>query len=141
AKELFAKDREQFDTNKDYMLGARAEPSSNPNSYPMTDETMFPSTVSIWLNGTKVQTTTLNDDPADHKGILSWHHQLQDKKLREAGSYGYLTKVPVSKRMLKDAASTGKLTVEIRTEGEGGVAVYGKSFGRWPVDPSIVLKY
>jgi hypothetical protein len=141
AKELFAKDREQFDTNKDYMLGARAEPSSNPNSYPMTDETMFPSTVSIWVNGTKVQTTTLSDDPADHRGILSWHHQLQDKKLREAGSYGYLTKVPVSRRMLKDAATTGKLTVEIRTEGEGGVAVYGKSFGRWPVDPSIVLKY
>lgn len=141
AKELFAKDREQFDTNKDYMLGARAEPSSNPNAYPMTDETMFPSQVSVWVNGTKVHTVTLSDDPADHRGILSWHHQLQDKKLREAGSYGYLTKVPLSRRVLKDAATTGKIVVELRTEGEGGIAVYGKSFGRYPVDPSVVLKY
>ena len=141
AKELFAKDREAFDTDKDYMLGARAEPSSNPNAYPMTDETMFPSTVSIWVNGVKAQTVTLADDPADHRGILSWHHQLKDKKLREAGSYGYLTKVSLSRRALKDAAITGKIVVEIRAEGEGGVAVYGKSFGRWPVDPAVVVKY
>ena len=32
----------------------------------------------------------LPDDPADHRGILSWHAQLRDRKLREAGSYGYL---------------------------------------------------
>ncbi len=139
AKELFAKDRQEFDTDKDWMLGARAEPSANPNSYPMTDETMFPSTVSIWINGSKVQTVKLADDPADHRGVLSWHNQLQDKKLREAGSYGYLVKVPVTKRMLKDAALTGKLVVELRTEGEGGVAVYGKKFGRYAVDPSVVF--
>lgn len=141
AKELFAKDREEFDTDKDYMLGARAEPSSNPNSYPMSDETKFPSTVSIWINGSKAQTVTLKDDPADHRGFLSWHNQLRDKKLREAGSYGYLTRVAITKRMLKDAALTGKLEVEIRTEGEGGVAVYGKKFGRYAVDPSVVLRY
>lgn len=141
AKELFAKDRETFDTNKDYMLGAKAEPSSNPNSYPMSDETMFPSTISVWINGVKVLTTTLPDDPADHRGVLSWHHQLQDKKLREAGSFGYLTKVPVSKKILKQALSEGKLVVQIRAEGEGGVAVYGKSFGRYATDPSLIVKF
>ncbi|MDA0196680.1 MAG: glycoside hydrolase family 2 [Bacteroidetes bacterium] len=141
SKELFAKDRETFDRNKDYMKGARAEPSSNPNSYPMSDEAMFPSTVSISMNGSKVQPLTLPDDPADHRGMLSWHHQLKDKKLREAGSYGYLTKVAISKRTLKEASDKGKLVIRITAQGEGGIAVYGKSFGRYPFDPSLVVKY
>ena len=86
-------------------------------------------------------TTTLKDDPADHRGVLSWHHQLKDRKLREAGSYGYLTKVAISKKQLKAAAEKGELVIRLKTEGDGGIAVYGKSFGRYPVDPSLVLKY
>lgn len=141
AKELFDKDRAQdFKKEQDYMLGDRVSPSSNPNSYPMTDETKFPSKISISINGTKALTTTLADDPADHRGVLSWHHQLQDRKLQEAGSYGYLVKVPVSKQLLRQAAKNGKLVVRIQTEGEGGVAVYGKEFGRYPLDPSLVVK-
>jgi len=122
------------------MKGSRVAPSSNPNSYPMTDETMFPSKVSIWVNGQKTLTTTLVDDPADHRGILSWHHQPQDGKLREAGSYGYLVRVPINKRILKNAVKNGKLTIKIMSEEEGGVAIYGKEFGRYPFDPSLVLK-
>jgi predicted transcriptional regulator len=123
-----------------YMLGAKASPSGNPNSYPMTDETMFPSKIEVTINGEKALNTTLPDDPADHRGVLSWHHQLTDKKLREAGSYGFLTKVPVSKKQLKSAVESGKLVVRIKTVGEGGIAVYGKSFGRYPLDPSLVMK-
>ena len=123
------------------MLGGKASPSGNPNSYPMTDEKLFPSKISITLNGEAALTTTLPDDPADHRGVLSWHHQLKDRKLREAGSYGYLTKVFVSKKQLKAAIEKGELVIHIKTEGNGGVAVYGKSFGRYPVDPSVVLKY
>ena len=122
------------------MLGAKASPSGNPNSYPMTDETLFSSKINISINGESALTTTLADDPADHRGVLSWHHQLKDKKLREAGSYGYLVKVPVSKKQLKAAMDKGELTINIKTEGYGGVAVYGKSFGRYPLDPSLVLK-
>jgi len=140
AKELFVKDRDQQEkTDVDYMLGAKASPSGNPNSYPMTDETLFPSKISITINGTQALTTTLKDDPADHRGVLSWHHQLKDRKLREAGSYGYLVKVPVTKQQLKAAVEKGELKVRISTLGEGGVAVYGKSFGQYPVDPSLVL--
>lgn len=141
AKELFVKDMKEFEGGQDYMLGAKAAPSGNPNAYPMTDEKMFPSNVSIAVNGTRIMTANLPDDPADHRGFLSWHHQLQDKKLREAGSYGYLIRVPLSKNLLRAAAKEGKLIVRISSEGEGGVAVYGSSFGQYPFDPSLVLKY
>ncbi|MBK7653478.1 MAG: hypothetical protein IPJ20_25910 [Flammeovirgaceae bacterium] len=103
-------------------------------------ETLFPSKIVISVNGETALTTTLKDDPADHRGVLSWHHQLKDKKLREAGSYGYLIKVPVSKAQLKAAVEKGSLLLRLETNGKGGIAVYGKSFGRYPLDPSLVLK-
>jgi hypothetical protein len=141
AKELFVKDRDQKEkTDVDFMLGGKASPSGNPNSYPMTDETLFPSKVAISINGETVSTTTLPDDPADHRGVLSWHYQLKDKKLREAGSYGYLTKVPISSKLLKGAIEKGELVIQLKALGEGGLAVYGKSFGRYPIDPSLVMK-
>lgn len=141
AKELFVKDRSKAEeTTGDFMLGAKASPSGNPNSYPMTDETLFPSTISITINGEAAVTKVLTDDPADHRGVLSWHHQLKDKKLREAGSYGYLIKVLMSKEQLKKGFEKGEMVVQLKTIGTGGIAVYGKSFGRFPWDPSIVLK-
>jgi len=141
AKELFVKDMDMKErTDVDYMLGGIASASANVNSYPMTDEKLFPSKVKITVNGETVLTTTLPDDPADHRGVLSWHHQLKDRKLREAGSYGYLTKVPISKKQIQGALAKGELTIRIQTEGVGGIAVYGKSFGRYPLDPSVVMK-
>lgn len=141
AKELFVKDMEEFDEEQDYMLGSQVAPSSNPNAYPMTDKQATPSNVSITINGVKMMTAILPDDPADHRGFLSWHHQLQDKKLREAGSYGYLIRVPVSKRLLRQANKDNKLVIRVASEDEGGVAIYGKSFGQYAIDPSLVLKY
>ena len=140
AKQLFVKDQEDYDANQDFMKGSRVAPSSNPNAYPMSDETMFPSEINIRVDGRKVATQVLPDDPADHRGILSWHHQLKDRKLREAGSYGYLIKVPLTRGQMRRAARDGQLTVRLETERQGGIAIYGKSFGRYPFDPCLVIK-
>ena len=140
AKEFFVKDQEEYERSQDFMKGSIESPSANPNSYPMTDERLYPSKISVSINGQKVYTITLADDPADHRGVLSWHHQLKDRKLREAGSYGYLIKVPIEQGMLQSAFQEGELVVLLQTEGEGGIAVYGKEFGRYALDPSLVLK-
>jgi len=141
AKQLFDKDRgEDFEKDQDYMLGAKVSPHKNPNAYPMTDETLFASVVKIDVNGKTVKSETLPDDPADHRGVLSWNSQLKDKKLREAGSYGYLIKVPISAAVLKQSAAQGFLSLKLSTVAEGGLAIYGSDFGRYPINPSIVIK-
>ena len=61
-------------------------------------------------------------------------------KLNEAGSYGYLIKVPISNDELISSIKEGYLTIRIQTEGEGGIAIYGKSFGRYPINPSLIIK-
>jgi hypothetical protein len=140
AKQLFVKDREGVDlTDMDYMLGAIAEPSQNKNSYPMTDDTKFGSEVQISINGEVVRNVVLEDDPADHRGILSWHSQKEDLLLHEAGSYGYLVKVSLSKNQIKTLKKTNKLAVRLSVKNGGGLAVYGKDFGRYPFNPSLVL--
>lgn len=139
AKELFVKDQESYNRDQDFMKGSKVAPSSNPNSYPMTDETMFSSDIKIHINGQQIQEQTLSDDPADHRGVLSWHAQFQDKKLREAGSYGYLIKIPLNAEMRKSIANQGSLKVKLEASGDGGLAIYGKDFGRYPLDPSLVV--
>ena len=141
AKQLFDKDKElAFNRNADYMLGAKESPHKNPNAYPMTDEKLFPSIIDVFINGQKTKTVTLPDDPADSRGVLSWNSQLKDKKLREAGSYGYLVKVPISKNDLKKSLAQGYLDLKIQTQGEGGLAIYGEDFGRYPINPSVIIK-
>jgi hypothetical protein len=141
AKELFVKDREQYETDQDFMKGSRVAPSSNPNSYPMTDETLFPTEIAVSVNGVAMATALLQDDPADHRGVLSWHYQLRDGKLREAGSYGYLVKVPLSEEVVQSALNGDRtLTVRLEATGQGGLAVYGRQFGRYALDPGLVYQ-
>lgn len=140
AKQLFVKDMEDYQREQDFMRGSVVASSANPNSYPMTDETVFPSEIVVSIGDREVLSAMLPDDPADHRGVLSWHHQLKDRKLREAGSYGYLISVPLDEQVVQEAIQHGALEVKIRTTGEGGIAVYGKEFGRYPLDPSLVLR-
>jgi hypothetical protein len=143
AKQLFGKDRENAGAIEgDYMRGrGTVDPSRNPNAYPMTDETLFPSSVRVRVNGVLAGEQLLADDPADHRGILSWHNQLRDRKLREAGSYGELLRVAVPREALERAAASGELVLRLEVDEAlpGGLAIYGKRFGRYPLDPTLVF--
>lgn len=141
AKELFVKDREQYESDQDFMKGSRVAPSSNPNAYPMTDLQRHPTELRVHMNGEETAVVTLQDDPADHRGVLSWHYQLRDGKLREAGSYGYLVKVPVPEQAVRAALQGDRgITVRLEARGGGGVAVYGRQFGRYAIDPGLVYE-
>jgi len=143
AKQLFGKDQDDKTAlSGDYMRGEGTfDPSRNPNAYPMTDETKYPSAVRITANGLPAGRYELPDDPADHRGILSWHYQLKDRKLREAGSYGYLLQAGIPKEALQAAAKSGELIIRLTVdEGlPGGLAIYGAEFGRFRVEPTVVL--
>jgi hypothetical protein len=119
------------------------DPGHNPNSYPMTDDKKHPSKVEITLNGTGSLSIPLEDDPADHRGVLSWLSQKEDETLHEAGSYGYLVTVHFGEEAVKKAAQEGvarvKLMVSEYSDTGGGLSVYGEKFGRYPIDPTVVF--
>ncbi|MFC1561042.1 glycoside hydrolase family 2 protein [Candidatus Latescibacterota bacterium] len=123
------------------------DPGYSPNSYPMTDGKKHSSTVTITLNDQDGQNVQLEDDPADHRGLLSWINQIPGEfswTLDEAGSYGYLVRIKFSDETVEKAVKEGvfriKLAVNESSENSGGLAVYGEHFGRYPFDPTIIMK-
>jgi hypothetical protein len=143
AKRLNGKDRDTTATEAgDYMRGGGFhDRSRNPNSYPMTSESKFPSAVTVHVNGRLAGRRELEDDPADSRGILSWHAQPRDGRLHEAGSYGQLLRVPLPAEAVAQAARTGELLVRLEVDDAlaGGLAVYGARFGRYPLDPTVLF--
>ena len=139
AKRLNAKDSADLDKgvrDLDCMLGGGfADRSKNPNSYPQTSVDKWAGAVKVFANGTLIKTVALPDDPADHRGILSWAAQSRTTAvLNEAGSYGWLVEAEIPAEVL----STGKGSVTIRLEAEDhGLAIYGAQFGRLPFDPYV----
>lgn len=143
AKRLNGKDRDTTRSQGDYMRGGGYhDRSANRNAYPMTSATYkYPSAVTVRVNGAVMGRYDLADDPADSRGILSWHAQLYDGYLREAGSYGELLRVPLSAGVIANAEKTGYFTVRLEVSDAlpGGLAIYGRAFGRYPVDPTVVI--
>ncbi len=142
AKQLFGKDK-GVEVGGDYMRGKGTfDNSANKNAYPMTDETEFPSAVRVRINGQAIGVFDLADDPADSRGILSWHSQKQDRRLHEAGSYGYVVdaKIPVS--VLQKAQQNGELVIRLEVDDSlpHGLALYGERFGRYMMDPTLVFQ-
>jgi hypothetical protein len=143
AKRLNGKDRDTSSAGGgDYMRGGGFhDPSRNPNSYPMTGTTPFPSAVTVRVNGVVAGRWELPDDPADSRGILSWHAQPHDGHLSEAGSYGELLRVPIPAEALTSGAHTGEVVVRLEVDEAlpGGLAIYGARFGRYPLDPTVLF--
>ena len=143
AKKLFGKDIEGAKKQEGSFMRGKGthDPSSNPNAYPMTDEQTYPSAVRIRVGGEVVGIYELPDDPADHRGILSWNAQKRDGTLTEAGSYGYLISAPIPSHLLKKAAEEGEIVVRLEADEAiaGGIAVYGEEFGRYPLDPTLAF--
>ena len=117
------------------------DPSRNPNSYPMTDTYKDPTLVKVKVNGQVVDVFYLEDDPADHRGVLSWHSQPRDGILREAGSYGYLLQIPDSPGATQKTPD-GKVNIRFEVDEAlpGGLAIYGKRFGRYALDPTLLFE-
>jgi hypothetical protein len=143
SKQLYGKDRADGGRIAgDFMRGKGTyDPSLNPNAYPMTDGRTFRSAVTVRVNGVIAGRDTLDRDPADHRGILSWHFQQHDRRLREAGSYGRLLRVTVPRPAIERAAAAGTLVIRLEVDPSlpGGLAIYGRHFGRYPFDPTIVF--
>ena len=121
--------------------GGLHDRSRNPNSYPMTSAEKFPSAVTVRVNGVDAGNWKLDDDPADSRGILSWHAQPHDGHLYEAGSYGQLLRVPIPAAAIAAAARGGELIVRLEVSDAlpGGLAIYGAHFGRYPLDPTVLF--
>jgi len=145
AKELFGKDRPQgAAVEGDFMRGKGThDPGLNSNAYPMTDTQLHPSAVRVRVNGQPAGAFDLPDDPADHRGLVSWLSQKREAKprLSEAGSYGYVVRATVPAPALAEAAQAGELVVRLEVDAAlpGGLAVYGAGSGRYAIDPTVVL--
>jgi len=143
AKRLNGKDRDTSAVaHGDYMLGGGFhDRSANPNSYPMTSAYRYPSAVSVSVNGVFAGREELADDPADSRGILSWHAQRHDGHLHEAGSYGQLLRVPIPDAAFAAAERSHAIVVRLTVSDAlpGGLAIYGARFGRYPVDPTVLF--
>ncbi len=142
SKRLNAKDRKnvKLSSDLDYMVGGGyRDPSANENSYPMTSTYKYAGEVVISVNGVDCGTVQLENDPADHRGILSWASQPRDRTLKEAGSYGYLVKVNIPAGAIEKAKKEGKLVLRLASNKDTGLALYGESFGRYPMDLTFVI--
>ncbi len=131
------------------------DPGYGKNSYPQTDTRLHRSLVKITANDQLIEEAELTDDPADHRGILSWMNQKHgwewgssDQsipwKLEEAGSYGFLIKATLDAIAEKSALETGKtvirLIVDETSSSRGGLSVYGKESGRYPMDLTLIIR-
>ena len=147
AKEKFGKDKEGDSINGDFMLGGGTfDHCKSANAYAMTDNILWPSKIVVTVNGVEIGKCDLADDPADHRGILSWAAQPNVRQIREGGSYGELVrlKIPIDRlpaeEILRARAAVIRITVPAE-DLDGGLAIYGKDFGRYPLDPTVVLTF
>jgi hypothetical protein len=122
----------------DFFNGRHTDRGDFVNSYWMTDESQFPSTVDVLVDGEKIRTLYLQNDYADARGVLSWHAQSQPRRIDEAGSYGQAFRIEIPSRLIPPMLECGVCTLSFCVTGDGGLALYDRGSGRYPF--GIVLK-
>jgi len=114
---------------------------TNPLDYPQTDGKLWPSDITISLNGVPFHQVTVNNDYADALGVLSHVANFQH------GSRGETLDVPITDKALDalNAALNGNRVVTLRFEVKpdaqhpGGLALYGADMGSNPCNPALVF--
>ncbi|MBB3108828.1 hypothetical protein FHS18_000880 [Paenibacillus phyllosphaerae] len=115
------------------MHGANAQVETNPNTYYMTDEERHESRIHVLVDGERIGSFLLPDDPSDSRGVLSWHYQAAANRLDEAGSYGYLCRAVIPGRLSAKLDRNRAFKLELQAE-NGGLSLYGRNAGRYPID-------
>jgi hypothetical protein len=150
AKQTLPRDQDQLAVRPEsdltiFSAVARWQSGSNPNDYPQTDEVRHPSVLEVYADERLIHTQELPDDPADARGVLSWHHQRSTIRLEDAGSYGYLVRCSLPGDIMASAQSTGRLRLRLSVPvsaaqgSAGGLALYGPRFGRYPFGPTLLF--
>ncbi|MGO4346426.1 glycoside hydrolase family 2 protein [Paenibacillus sp. MCAF9] len=136
SKRLLKRDLEESIQKKldiSFMHGALSDPEYNINSYFMTDSDRHEAKLNVLIDGQLVDTIVLTDDPADSRGVLSWHYQAVSNKLEDAGSYGYLCKVILPSALTAKLNQNRSFKLQLEAE-QGGLTLYGRNAGRYPID-------
>jgi hypothetical protein len=113
----------------------------NGFNYPQTEAQTFPSDLTVSLNGVVIGQLRLPDDPADARGVLSHHHQV------DPGAYGYLTELIIEGETLAailpglsaQPAQLIRFTIAPEAEYAGGLALYGETRGCYPLGPTLLV--
>ncbi|MFL6516099.1 MAG: glycoside hydrolase family 2 protein [Chthoniobacterales bacterium] len=107
---------------------------------PQTDPFAQPSALRLLLNGVSVYRSVLPNHPHDARGALSY---LRGGR----GAYGYLMHATVDKPLLDEVKSRMKgnhlrlrCQVGRDEEHQGGLTIYARDSGRYPIGPTVVLE-
>lgn len=126
-------------------LGWRRPWQASVGNYPQTEERKFGTSIVVSVNGVALNEEPLRlpDDPADARGVLSLHNAENF----EFGSYGFLNRLTAdaetARRILEAATQDKTLSIRFevpRTGGTaGGLNLYGRTLGAFPVEPTLLL--
>ena len=60
---------------------------------------------------------------------------------RSWSPHGTLLRVPIPREALDRAAAQGEVVIRLEVDPSlpGGLAIYGRHFGRYPLDPTLVF--
>jgi len=117
------------------------EASSHRTDFPQTDDDVFPTTLDISLNGTRLYQGVLRNHPHDSRGVLSyWRGGV--------GAYGYLVHAIAEGDTLQKViggAQNGSLKLRCSVPADalakGGLTIYGAECGRFPLCPTVIIEW